>query len=56
MPKKPRMSKSKIKIMLICFFDNRGFIHFEFVLEGTTVNRTFYMEMLKRLIDTVRGK
>jgi hypothetical protein len=56
MPKKAWMSKSKIKIMLIYFFDNRGLIHFEFIPEGTTVNRTFYMEMLKRRIDAVRGK
>jgi hypothetical protein len=55
-PKKPRMSKSKVKIMLFCFFDIRGIIYFEFVSEGTTVNQTFYLEVLKRLIDTVRRK
>jgi transposase len=50
------MSKSKMKTMLICFFDIRGIIHFEFVPEGTTVNETFYVELLKRLIDAVRHK
>ena len=30
-PKKARMSKSKIKSMLICFFDSRGIVHTEFV-------------------------
>jgi hypothetical protein len=55
-PKKQRMSKSKIKRMLICFFDIRGVIHFEFVPEGTTVNETFYVEVLKRLIDAVRHR
>jgi hypothetical protein len=40
--------------MLICFFNIRGIIHFEFVLEGTTVNQTFYVEVLKRLLDAVR--
>jgi hypothetical protein len=31
-------------------------MHFEFVPEGTTVNHTFYVEALKRLIDAVRRK
>jgi hypothetical protein len=50
------MSKSKIKITLICFFDISGIIHFKFVPEGTTVNQTFYVEVLKRLIDALRHK
>jgi hypothetical protein len=45
------MSKSKIKTMLICFFNIRVIIHFEFVPEGTTVNHTFYMEVLKRFVE-----
>jgi hypothetical protein len=48
--------KYKIKIMLICFFDIRGTIHFEFVPEKTTVNQTFYAEVLKRLIEALRYK
>jgi len=48
-PKKVRMSKSKIKSMLICFFDSHGVIHKEFVPPGQTVNQTFYREVLKRL-------
>jgi hypothetical protein len=48
--------KSKIKTMFICFFDIRDIIHFEFVPEGTTVNQTFYVEVLKRLIDAMRCK
>ena len=30
-PKKARMNKSKIKSMLICFFDSQGIVHKEFV-------------------------
>jgi len=37
-PKKARRSKSKIKSMLICFFDNEGIVHTEFVPQGHTVN------------------
>ena len=33
-PKKARMSKSKIKVMLIAFFDQKGLVHHEFVPEG----------------------
>jgi len=47
--KKVRMSKSKIKSMLICFFDSQGIVHKEFVLPGQTVNQTFYRGALERL-------
>ncbi|GFV19177.1 protein GVQW3 [Trichonephila clavipes] len=33
-PKKARMSKSCIKTMIIVFFDIRGIVHYEFVLQG----------------------
>ena len=33
-PKKARMSKSKIKSFLICFFDIQGIVHTEFVPQG----------------------
>ncbi|XP_032053001.1 protein GVQW3-like [Aythya fuligula] len=48
-PQKARMSKSKQKSMLICFFDRHGVIHNEFVPPGQTVNAVFYMEVLTRL-------
>jgi hypothetical protein len=51
-----RCQESKIKTMLICFLDIGGISHFEFVPAGSTVNRTFYMEMLKRLIDSLKCK
>jgi len=48
-PKKARMSKSKIKLMLICFFDSQGVVHKEFVPSGQTVNQTYYREVFERL-------
>jgi transposase len=48
-PKKCRMSKSKIKTMLICFFDRMGIVHKEFVPPGQTVNQVFYKSVLERL-------
>ena len=46
---KARMSKSKVKSMLICFFDSQGIVHTEFVPEGQTVNQLYYREFLERL-------
>ena len=37
-PKKARKSKSKVKVMLIVFFDIQGIVHFEFLPQGQTVN------------------
>ena len=46
-PKKVRMSKSKIKLVLICFFDSQGIVHKEFVPTGQTANQTFIGKSLK---------
>ena len=54
-PKKARISKSKIKSMLICFFDSQRIIHKEFVPPGQTVNQTFYRKVLERLRKMVGG-
>ena len=48
-PKKARISKSKIKSMLICFFNIQGIVHKEFVPPGQTLNQTFYWEVPERL-------
>jgi len=51
-PKRARMSKSRVKCMLM-FFDVRGIVHHEFVPQGQTVNSLFYVEVLKRLRQRV---
>ena len=38
------------------FFDIRGFVHYEFVPTGQTVNQVYYLEVLKRLREKVRRK
>jgi len=43
------MNKSKIKTMLICFFDSQGVVHKEFVPQGQTVNKQCYREVLEQL-------
>ena len=42
--------------MLICFFDQKGIVHKEFVLPGQTVNAAFYVEVLKCLRENVGRK
>jgi len=42
--------------MLICFFDQKGIVHKEFVSPGQTVNAAFSVEVLKRLWENVRRK
>ena len=53
---KARMQKSKLKTMLICFFDQEGIIHREFVPPGMTVNADFYCDVLRRLRENVWRK
>lgn len=48
-PTKARMSKSKVKSLLIAFFDIRGVVHHEFVPAGQTVTAKFYIQVLERL-------
>ncbi len=48
-----RMSESKVKTILIIFFDSQGIVHKEFVPPGSTVNAAFYKEVLLRLKNSV---
>jgi len=54
--KKAHMQKSKLKTVLICFFDQEGIVHREFVPPGKTVNVDFYCNVLRRLRENVRRK
>jgi len=49
LPKKARMSRSRVKAMIIVFFDSCGIVHKEFVPPGQTVNHAFYKDILERL-------
>jgi hypothetical protein len=50
-PKKVYQSRSNVKVMLIVFlfFDWKGIVHHEFVPRGETVNKEFYLKVMKRL-------
>ena len=54
-PKKARMSRSIMKVMLV-FFDWQRIMHHEFIPRGQTVNKEFYVAVLKRLREAVRRK
>ena len=47
--KKARMSKSKLKCMLVCFFDSMGIVHKEWVPVGQRANQYYYKDILERL-------
>jgi hypothetical protein len=50
------MSKSQMKKMLITFFCIKGTVDFEFISQGQTVYRAYYMEILKRLLEAMHRK
>jgi len=54
-PKKFCQSKSRVKTMLLTFFDIRGIVHYEFVPNGQTVNQVYYLEVLERLCKKDRN-
>ena len=53
---KARKSKSKVKAVLIVFFNMQGIIHFEFFPQGQKVNQTVYKEILRRFVRSVCEK
>ena len=42
--------------MLIIFFDCEGVVHYEFSPRGQTINKEYYVEVLKRLRNAARRK
>ena len=55
-PKKPRRFQSKKKVMLTVFMDYRGVVHHEFLPEGQTVNKEYYLGVMRRLREAIRQK
>jgi len=53
MTKKLGFKKSRVKTMLILFFDHQGVIYKEFVPQSTIVTSTFYKGVLERLLKRI---
>ena len=52
--KKLCFQNSKVKKMLMVFFDSQGIVQKEFLQEGCTVNAEYYKGVLDRLISHIR--
>ena len=48
--------RSKTKVMLLAVFDSEDIIHHEYAPGGQTINKEFYLEVLRRLRESVRRK
>ena len=55
-PKRPRQRRSKFKVMLTVFFDYRGVVHYEFLPTGQTVNKEYYLSVMRHLREAIRKK
>jgi len=42
--------------MLRAFFHSEGIVHHEYAPDGQTINKEFYVEVLRRLHESVRRK
>ena len=54
--KKGHKVRSKTKVMLLAFFDSEGIVHDEYAPAAQTINKEFYLEVLRRLRESVRRK
>ena len=43
-------------MMLTCFFDSHNIAYYEYALEGQTINKEYYLELLRRLRDAMQRK
>ena len=50
----PKKQGSSVQCEKFFFFYSDGVIHHEFVLSGPTVNKEYYLKVVKRLEDAVR--
>ncbi|UYV73009.1 hypothetical protein LAZ67_10001506 [Cordylochernes scorpioides] len=55
-PKKARQVRSNVKVLLTVFFDCRGVVHHEFLRQGRTVNKEYYLQVMRNLREAIHQK
>ena len=55
-PKKARQVRSNVKVLLRVFSDCRGVVHLEFLPQGRTVNKEYYLQVIRNLREAIRQK
>ncbi|UYV79064.1 hypothetical protein LAZ67_17000978 [Cordylochernes scorpioides] len=55
-PKKARQVRSNVKVLLTVFFDCRGVVHHEFLPQGRTVNKEYYLQVMRNFRQEIRQK
>ena len=45
---KARQVRLNVKVLLTVFFDYHGVVHQEFLPQGPTVNKEYYLEVMRR--------
>ena len=55
-PKEARQVRSNLKVLLTAFFDCRGVVHHKFSPQGRTVNKEYYLQVMRNLRETIRHK
>ena len=51
-----RQVRSNVKVLLTVFFDYHDVVHQEFLPQGRTVNKEYYLEVMRRLREAIRKK
>ncbi|UYV68982.1 DDX55 [Cordylochernes scorpioides] len=54
--KKARQVRSNVKVLLTVFFDFRGVVHHEFLPQGRTVNKEYYLQVMHNFREAIRQK
>ncbi|UYV75875.1 hypothetical protein LAZ67_13001632 [Cordylochernes scorpioides] len=55
-PKKASQVRSNVKVLLTVFFDCRGVVHHEFLPQGRTVNKEYYLQVMRNLHEAIYQK
>jgi hypothetical protein len=55
-PKKAQWVRSKVEMLLAVFFDCHGIVHHSYAPESRTINKEYYLEVIRNLHDAVQRK